>query len=50
MSKRYGGDYEIGRIQTFINKSKDIQIKKKVKELEDKIKELKFQFTCQTTQ
>ena len=36
MSKRYGGDYEIGRIQTFINKSKDIQLKKLVKKFKKK--------------
>ena len=32
MSQHYSGDYEIGRKQTFINKSKDRQLKKLEKE------------------
>ena len=42
-------DYEASRIEIFISKSKDRQLKKlnkKLKELEDKIEKL----TCQTTQ
>ena len=45
----YDPDYEAIRIQTFISKSKDRQLKKlnkKLKELEDKIEKL----TGQTTQ
>ena len=34
MSKRYYEDYEIGRIQTFISKFKDRQLKKKIKKIE----------------
>ena len=47
-SKRYDEDYEIRRIQTFISKFKNRQLKKlekkwnkKTKELEDEIKKLK---------
>ena len=42
-SKRYDEDYEIGRIQTFISKFKDRQLKKlnkNLKELEHKIEKL----------
>ena len=42
-SKHYDEDYEIGRIQTFISKFKDRQLKKlnkKLKELEDEIEKL----------
>ena len=53
-SKRYDEDYEIRRIQTFISKFKNRQLKKlekklnkKTKELEDEIKKTK---TSQTTQ
>ena len=56
-SKRYDQDYEIGRIKAFISKFKDRQLQnlekesnEKVKELEDKIKELKLQLTSQITQ
>ena len=45
----YDADYEASRIQTFISKFKDRQIKKlnkKLKELENKIEK----FSCQTTQ
>ena len=45
----YDADYEASRIQTFISKFKDRQLKKlnkKLKKLEDKIEKL----TCQTTQ
>ena len=45
----YEADYEAGRIQTFISEFKDRQLKKlkkKLKELEDKIQKL----TGQTTQ
>ena len=48
MSKRYYEDYEIGRIQTFISKFKDRQLKQlnnKLKELEDKIEKLTGQIT-----
>ena len=48
--KHYDEDYEIGRIQSFVSEFKDIQLKKlekesnkKIKELEDEIKELKLQ-------
>ena len=47
-SKHYDGDYEIGRIHTFISKFKDRQLKKlnkKLKELEDKIEKLTGQIT-----
>ena len=50
MSKEgYDADYEASRIQTFISKFKDRQLKKlnkKLKELEEKIEKL----TGQTTQ
>ena len=50
MSKEgFDADYEASRIQTFISKFKDRQLKKlnkKLKELEEKIGKL----TCQTTQ
>ena len=53
-SKRYDEEYEISRIQTFIIKFKNRQLKKlekkwnkKTKELEDEIKKTK---TSQTTQ
>ena len=56
-SKRYDKNYEIGRIETFISKYKDRQLKKlekesseKTKELQYKIKELKLQLTSQITQ
>ena len=56
-SKRYDEDYEIGRIETFISKFKDRQLKKlekesnkRIKELEDEIKELKLQLPSQITQ
>ena len=56
-SKRYDEDCEIGRIQSFISEFKDRQLKKskkesnkKLKGLEDEIKELKLQLTSQTTQ
>ena len=56
-SKRYDEDYEIGRIEIFISEFKNRQLKKlekesskKIKELEDKIKELKLQLTCQISQ
>ena len=56
-SKRYDKNYEIGRIETFISKFKDRQLKKlekesneKIKELQYKIKELKLQLTSQITQ
>ena len=47
----YDADYEASRIQTFISKFRDRQLKKsnkKIKELEDKIKELKLQLTSQS--
>ena len=47
----YDADYEASRIQTFIIKVRDRQLKKsnkKIKELEDKIKELKLQLTSQS--
>ena len=47
-SKRYDEDYEIGRIRKFIGKLKDRQLKKlkkKIKELEDKIEILTSQIT-----
>ena len=57
MSKHYNEDYAIGRIETFISKFKDRQLKKlekesneKIKELQYKIKELKLQLTSQITQ
>ena len=56
-SKRYDKNYEIGRIERFISKFKDRQLKKlekesneKIKELQYKIKELKLQLTSQITQ
>ena len=56
-SKRYDEDYEIGRTETFISKFKDRQLKKlekesnkRIKELEDEIKELKLQLPSQITQ
>ena len=56
-SKYYDEDYEIGRIQTFIKKYKNGQLKKlekesntKLKELEHKIREFKLQLTSQITQ
>ena len=55
--KHYGEDYEIGRIQSFAREFKEIQLKKlekepnkKIKELEDEIKELKLQMASQTSQ
>ena len=39
-SKRFDEDYEIGRIQTFISKFKNRQLKKLEKESNKKIKEL----------
>ena len=47
-NKRYDKDYEIGRIQTFISKLKDRQLKqlnKKLKELDHKIEKLTGQIT-----
>ena len=44
----YDADYEAGRIQTFISKFKDRQLKKlnkKLKELEDKTEKLTGQIT-----
>ena len=43
----YDADYEAGRIQTFISKFKDRQLKlnKKLKELEDKMEKLTGQIT-----
>ena len=48
--KGYDPDYESGRVQTFVSKFKNRQLRilekesnKKIKELEDKIKKLKFQ-------
>ena len=44
----YYADYEAGRIQTFISKFKDRQLKKlnkKLKELEDKMEKLTGQIT-----
>ena len=56
-SKHYDEDYEISRIQTFLSKFKNRQLKKsekksnkKIKELEDKIKKLKLKLTSGTTQ
>ena len=53
----YDVDYEVSRVQTFISKFKDRQLKKsekesnkKLKELENKIKKLKLQLTSQITQ
>ena len=48
ISKRYGKDYEIGRIQTVISKFKERQLKqlnKKLKELEHEIEKLTGQIT-----
>ena len=52
MSKHYNEDYAIGRIETFISKFKDRQLKKLEKESndEDEVKELKLQLTSQITQ
>ena len=47
-SKRYDEHYEVGRMQTFIGKFKDRQLKKLnkiLKELEDKIEKLTGQIT-----
>ena len=47
----YDADYEVSRIQTFIIEFRDWQLKdlsKKIKELEDKIQELKLQLTSQS--
>ena len=44
----YDADYEVSRIQTFVSKFKDRQVKKlnkKIKELEDKIEKLRGQTT-----
>ena len=56
-SKRYDEDYEIGRIETFIRKFKDRQLKKLEKKIKRKdkrtrrqLKELKLQLTSQITQ
>ena len=49
--KGYDTDYEVSKIQTFINKFKDKKIKEKennIKELEDEIKKLKLQLTNQS--
>ena len=40
----YDTDYEVSKIQTFINKFKE----NKIKEVEDKIKKLKIQLTNQS--
>ena len=54
-SKHYDEDYEISRIQTFLSKFKNRQLKKsekksnkKIKELEDKIKKLKLKLTSRS--
>ena len=47
----YDADYEVSRIQTFITEFRDRQLKKsskKIKELEDKIQELRLQLTSQS--
>ena len=47
----YDADYEVSRIQTFITEFRDRQLKnlsKKIKELEDKIQELKLQLTSRS--
>ena len=47
----YDADYEVSRIQTFITEFRDWQLKnlsKKIKELEDKIQELKLQLTSRS--
>ena len=56
-SKRYDEDYQIGRIQSFISKFKNKQLRKlekesnkRIKELEGQIEKLKLQLTSQTTQ
>ena len=44
----YDADYEVSRIQTFVSKFKDRQVKKlnkKIKELEDKTEKLRGQTT-----
>ena len=48
--KVYDADHDASRIQTFINKFRDRKLQKlnkKIKEPEDKIKELKLQLTSQ---
>ena len=57
MSKCYDEDYEIGRVERFISKFIDRQLKKlekesneKINQLEDGIKELKLQLKSQITQ
>ena len=57
MSKHYNEDYASGRIERFISKFKDRQLKKlekesneKIKDREDEVKELKLQLTSQITQ
>ena len=47
----YDADYEASRIQTFISKFRDRQLKKlnkTIKELHDKTKELKLQLTSES--
>ena len=47
----YDADYEASRIQTFISKFRDRQLKKlnkTIKELDDKTKELKLQLTSES--
>ena len=49
--KVYDADHDASRIQTFINKFRDRNLQKlnqKIKEPEDKIKELKLQLTSQS--
>ena len=49
--KVYDADHDASRIQTFINKFRDRKLQKlnkKIKEPEDKIKELKLQLTSQS--
>ena len=48
--ENYDADYEASRIQTFITKFKDKEKEKKIKQLEDEIKKLKFQLTNQSVQ
>ena len=51
VKKGYDTDYEVGKIQIFISKFKDKNIKEKeneIKELEDEIKKLKLRLTNQS--
>ena len=45
----FDADYETSRIQKFISEFKEKEKDKKIKELEDEIKKLKFQLTNQST-